>query len=62
MSYFVFIHQNIDSFQVPVDYVILMQVIHSLGHINCYFEQGWKLKTALLLMQKVIDTSTKHKL
>lgn len=40
MSYFVFIRQKIGSFQVTLDFIILMQVIHSVGHINCSFEEG----------------------
>ena len=33
-----------------VDYIILVQVAHSLGNINCYFEQCRKLKNTILLV------------
>lgn len=60
-SYTIFIHQKIGSLQVPMDYVMLVQVVHSFRYINCYFEQGRKFKKTLLLMQVVIHTSTRHK-
>ena len=59
-SYFVFIHQKIGSLEVPVDYIVLVQIIHSLGNINCYFEQRWKLKYTPMFMQKVVYTPSRH--
>lgn len=61
VTYFIFIHQEICSFQISMNYVILMQVVHSLGNIYCNLQQGWELKNTLLFMQVVINTSTRHK-
>ena len=36
ISYSISIHQKIGSFQVPMDYIIVVQVLHSLGNINGY--------------------------
>ena len=48
--YLIFIHQKISSLQISVDYIIFVQVVHSLGNINCYSDQGRKLENSLLFM------------
>jgi len=37
-SYFIFIHEKICSLQIPMDYIILVQVIHSFRNIYCCFK------------------------
>lgn len=36
-TYFIFVHQKIGSLEVPVNNIILVQIVHSLGNINGYF-------------------------
>jgi len=36
ISYSISIYQKIGNFQVPMDYIIVMQLVHSLGNINGY--------------------------
>lgn len=61
-NYLIFVHQQIGRFQIPVDYVILVEVVHSLGNINCNFEEIKQLKYAFLFMKIIIYTSPRHEL
>lgn len=45
-----------------MDDITLVQVLHPLGDIDCYFEQSRDLEGTTVLVQIVVDTPAGHEL
>ena len=43
-----------------MNYIILVQIVHSLRNIHCHSDNGRKLKGAFLLVQETVHTSFGH--
>lgn len=59
-TYMIVIHQQVSCLQIPMDDVFLMQIIHSPANIQCTRQQHWELKDVMMLVQKVIEASSRH--
>lgn len=54
------VHQQICRLQVPMNYFALMQILHSLADINCELQQLREFQDVMILMQVIIQTSSRH--
>lgn len=59
-AYIVSVHQQICCFKIPMNYVPLMQILHSFANINCKPQQLRQLQDIMILMQVIIQTSSRH--
>ena len=60
--YLMLINQKIFCFEISMDDIGLMQIIHSFRDINCNLDQIWHLQYTALLVHIVMHTPTWHEL
>lgn len=58
----VFIHEKICSLEIAVDYVVLVQVVHSFSDVGRHFQYFRKLESIIIFMEVIIDTPSWHEI
>ena len=59
-TYFVIIHKQICCLKIPVNYVVLMQVLYSTVDINCKLKQLREIQDNVILVYIFIKASSRH--